>query len=149
MLTPMILPMLLASQPMFEDLDALDVRLAEASSRTAIALDRRLRLVRCPENAEIGAERPGQLFVRCISKGWNIRVATRNANAGPNALVPPLVQRGENVKVAIRGSDYTLHYQATAIEAGRMGDSVRIRFAASGIVLSGTVSGQGRVDLVD
>lgn len=149
MLAPIILPMLLASQPAFEDLDALDARLAAASDRTAVAVDRRIRIARCPEGAEIVPDKSGFLSVHCASKGWRLRVATHGAGAITGNIGPLLVQRGENVKVVIRGHEFTLNYQATALDTGRLGDAVRVRFVARGTMLSGTVSGQGRVDIID
>jgi flagella basal body P-ring formation protein FlgA len=73
-----------------------------------------------------------------------------NASAsGNDNASPPLIQRGESVQVAIRGDDFTLSYPATAMESGRKGDPVRVKFPSEGKVLVATVTGHGRVEILD
>jgi len=143
------LALLFASQAGFEDLDQLNLRLAEASGDRAVALDPRLRLKRCPEPATITSDPGGALTVHCPATGWRIRVAMASENPRRDVAAPLLVQRGSSVAVTIKGDDFSLGYQAVAVEAGRKGDSVRVKFAAAGPVLMATVAGPGRVEIVD
>ncbi len=152
MYAPILLPLLLAGQPLFEDLSALDQRLAEMSGNRAIPLDKRLRLARCPSPAQIESGPQGSLAIRCIPAGWQLRVALSGARetADPSERSSlPIVHRGETVHVAIVGNDFTLSYSGVATEAGRKGDPVRVRFPTSGNVLVATVSGPGKVMIED
>lgn len=144
-----MLPLLFASQSSFEDLDHLNQRLAVISGQRAIALDPRLRLQRCPEPATIAPDASGALTVHCPATGWRVRVALATENLTRDAAAPLLVQRGANVAVTIKGDEFTLSYQAVAVEAGRKGDTVRVKFAAGGPMLVATVAGPGRVEIRD
>lgn len=153
MYAPLLLPLLLAGQPLFEDLSALDQRLAALSDNRAVPLDKRLRLARCPLPPQIENGPQGSLAVRCIAAGWQLRVAisgARGAAADPaERSSVPLVHRGETVQVAIVGNDFTLNYSGVATEAGREGEPVRVRFPTSGKILVATVSGPGKVMIED
>lgn len=144
----LLLPLLLAGSPQLEDLNALDVQLAAASGNSARPLDKRLRLARCPAPVRIDPVQQGALVVRCPDAGWQVRVAV-NASPAANDAAPWLIQRGESVQVAIRGDDFTLSYPATAIEGGRKGDAMRVKFPSGGKVLVATVIGHGRVEILD
>lgn len=144
-----LLPLLLASQLPLEDLDALDARLSVASNGTAARLDRRLRLVRCAEPAAIEPLMQGGLELACPSRGWRLRVPIALANAASIDQQPTLVKRGESVQVAIVGSEFTLHYQAIVTEAGRMGDTIRVKFVGANGLMASTVSGHGKVRIID
>lgn len=144
-----LLPLLLASQLPLEDLDALDTRIAEASNDTASRLDRRLRLARCAEPAVIEPSLQNGLELTCASRGWRLRVPMASAQPGLTHPSPILVKRGESIQVAIEGEDFTLHYQGIATEAGRMGDTIRVKFAGANGLLASTVSGHGKVRIVD
>ncbi len=144
----LMLPLLLAAQTPFEDLAALDARLAQVSDGRALALDPRLRLARCPVPAAIDTDATGMLLASCPDAGWKLRILMRAA-APAAALGPVLIQRGESVAVTIHGDDFALSYQGTAIEPGRKGDAVRVKFVPGGKILVATVAGHGRVEIVD
>lgn len=145
-----LLPLLLAAQPALEDLDALDTRLAEASGGSTARLDRRLRLVRCPAPPTIRPAAQSGFEIACPARGWRLQVppSAERADAGGKAM-PMLVQRGEGVKVAITGEGFAVEYRAVAVDAGRMGDTVRVKFAGTHSPMAATVSGQGKVTMVD
>jgi len=149
MTATLLLPLLLASATQLEDLNALDAQLAAASGNSAKPLDKRLRLARCPAPIRIDPAQQGALVVRCPETGWQLRVAINGAPAADDRATPLLIQRGESVQVAIRGEDFTLSYPATAMEGGRKGDHVRVKFPSGGKVLVATVTGQGRVEILD
>ena len=144
-----ILPLLLATQPVLEDLDALDARLVEASEGSSAPLDRRLRLARCPVSPTIQSVAKSGLEIACPSLGWRLRVplVSRKSDAAPTQ--PVLVHRGESVQVAIIGDDFTVQYQAVATEAGRLGDIVRVKFVGSNRLMSATVAGNGKAQIID
>jgi flagellar basal body P-ring formation protein FlgA len=145
----LILATLLVVGPQLEDINVLDAQLAAASGNSAKPLDKRLRLARCPAPIRIDPAQQGALVVRCPEIGWQLRVATNTAATVNDAASPLLIQRGESVQVAIRGDDFTLSYPATAMEAGRKGDPVRVKFPSGGKVLVATVTGHGRVEILD
>lgn len=145
-----LLPLLLAAQPALEDLDALDARLAEISDGTTARIDRRLRLVRCPAPPTIQPSAQSGFEVTCPARGWRLQVPLSPNRADPAGKASPmLVLRGESVKVAITGEDFAVEYRAVAVDAGRMGDTVRVKFAGSRSPMAATVSGQGKVSMVD
>lgn len=145
----LLLPLLLAGSPQLEDLTALDAQLAAASGNSAKPLDKRLRLARCPAPIRIDPAQQGALVVRCPETGWQLRVAMNASETGNDSARPLLIQRGESVQVAIRGDDFTLSYPATAMDGGRKGDAVRVKFPSGGRVLVATVTGHGRVEILD
>lgn len=151
MTTALLLPLLLAGQPVFEDLAALDAQLAKASDHRALPVDRRLRLARCPAPITLGPGQHGTIIVRCSEIGWQLHVplAQQGSAGAADTVSPILIQRGESVQVAIKGDEFTLTYQAVATEAGRRGDPVRVKFSPSGKVLVATVSGKGKVEILD
>lgn len=146
----LLLPLLFVAQPALEDLDRLDARLAEASEGTAARLDRRLRLARCPAPPTIRPSAQSGLEVACPALGWRLQVPVlvSRADASGKAL-PMLVQRGESVKVSITGEDFAVEYRAVAVDAGRLGDTVRVKFSGTASPMAATVSGQGKVSMVD
>ncbi|MEQ1550727.1 flagella basal body P-ring formation protein FlgA [Sphingorhabdus sp.] len=144
-----LLPLLLASQQPLEDLDALDARISAASNGSAARLDRRLRLARCAEPPEIESSMQGGLELACPSRGWRFRVPIASPNTALIDQQPILVKRGESVQVAIVGNEFTLHYQAIATEAGRLGDTIRVKFTGANGLMASTVSGHGKVRIVD
>ena len=144
-----MLPLLLATQPVLEDLDALDARLAKASDGSVAPLDRRLRLMRCPVSPTIEPAAKSTLEIACPSRGWRLSVPLASGNSDAAPTQPVLVHRGESVQVAIIGDDFTVQYQAVATEAGRLGDIVRVKFVGSNRLMSATVAGNGKAQIID
>lgn len=145
-----LLPLLLAAPPALEDLAALDARLAVESGDTAAPLDRRLRLARCPAPPVIAPAARSGLEIACPALGWRLQVPvlTRgSAAAGQSAAV--IVQRGESVQVSISGEDFSVEYRAVAVDAGRLGDTVRVRFSGTASPMAATVSGPGKLSMID
>jgi flagella basal body P-ring formation protein FlgA len=144
-----MLPLLFAAQPVLEDLDALDARLAKVSEGSVAPLDRRLRLVRCPVSPTIQSAAKSGLEIACPSLGWRLRVPLGSGNSEAVSTHAVLVQRGESVQVAIIGDDFTVQYQAVATEAGRLGDIVRVKFVGSNRLIAATVAGNGKAQIID
>lgn len=145
------LPLLVAAQPALEDIPALDVRLSQASSGQSASVDPRLRLARCPQPPSIERVQQAGFEIACAQVGWRVRVPLAHGaqREMASAAQSVLVHRGESVQVVIAGESYSVNYQAVAVEAGRLGDAVRVRFAPGNTILVATVSGQGRVHIAD
>ena len=146
---PMLLTAALASNPAlaneFEDLTALDRRIAELAPATPI--DSRLKLRRCPEPAVLEPS-SGMVAVRCIPLGWRLRVAW----VGEAAAVPsvkPVIRRGQAVNVMIVGESYSVGYDGIAMDDGAVGSDIRVKFSAQGAFQTGTVIGPGKVRIDD
>lgn len=141
-----------AALPAIEDLDALDARIAVFLGGTpadagvrAQALDRRLRLVRCPEGAMFEAPAMGAVGVSCPSKGWRLRVPLTApfAAAAPQAEV--VIRKGDAVELAYGGAGFDILTTATAMEDGRAGGMVRVKTPTGAAVVTARVRGPGAV----
>lgn len=132
-----------------EDLQSLDVRVAKFAASmgaTAVPIDRRIRLMKCPQPAAIEPDTPGSLAVRCPDLGWRMRVSlNRPASARiSQANAPILIKRGDNVRVTISSATFAIDYTATATENGREGEMIGLRFGDKDTVIEGQVSGPGQ-----
>lgn len=147
-----------ASANDFEDFDRLDVRIAELAAATgekAGAIDRRIKLARCPEAPALERGGIGAIAVRCAALGWRLRVPTNVAVADPAArglaqiAETPVVRKGEAVNVMIAGDNFSVSYVATAMDDGAVGSSVRVKFSTQGAFLTAKVIAPGKVQMND
>ena len=91
-------------------------------------VDRRLRLAAC--GSALALEWYGRardtVLVRCPQQGgWRLFVpltAGASAQRGPD-----VVGRGEMVTITVRGSGFTLSRQGEALEAGAIGEWIRVK----------------------
>jgi flagella basal body P-ring formation protein FlgA len=147
-----------ASAQSFQDLQALDVRVA-ATLGAAIGepggatgpIDRRLRLTPCPEPVEVAEPAMGAVAVRCPARGWRIRVPlvdggsrSQSAEAAPQH-VEPIIRRGDQVTVVARTASFTVSTMGTADQNGAPGDRIRVRMDRRTAPLIGEVLPDGRV----
>jgi flagella basal body P-ring formation protein FlgA len=141
----------------WQAIDALTATVASALGRTAVPIDRRIKLARCPEPATVTAIDANTLAVRCAPLGWRLRVAmTAGADGALPVAAPfaraapsaPVVRRGDHVRVSIDTPNYSISYAAIAVEDGRVGDSIALRGSDRKSTLSATVTGPGaaRID---
>jgi flagellar basal body P-ring formation protein FlgA len=138
-----------------EDLDVLDARIAvflggtttEAGKR-AEPVDRRLRMVRCPEGALFEPAQMGAITAYCPSKGWRLRVPLIGGGgaAQPAEIV---VRRGDTVELAYAGQGFDVTTRATAIEDGRAGGVVRVKTPTGTGPVTARVRGPGAVAFDD
>lgn len=154
-------PIAAEAQPATEDwqaIDALTATVASALGRTAVPIDRRIRLARCPEPATVSAIDANTLAVRCVPLGWRLRVAmTGGAGAALPATAPfarpapsaPVVRRGDNVRVSIDTPSYSISYAAIAAEDGRVGETIALRGSDRKSTLSAIVTGPGAARIDD
>ncbi len=142
----------------FEDLDRLDLRVsefAELSGGKAQPIDRRIKLVSCPEAPVLESGVMGMVVVRCTSKGWRLRVPLLPTGAGSTYSVQaevnetPLVRKGEAVKVAVVGDAFSVSYEAIAMDNGALGKQVRVKFPTQTSFFTATVIAQGKVQMND
>lgn len=153
-------PVVSHSQQANEDwqtIDTLTAMVASAMGRTATPIDRRIKLARCPEQASVTAIDAQTLAVRCPSLGWRLRVpmsAPTGAAATPAgyarpAASAPVIRRGDNVRVTIDTTSFSVSYSAIAAQDGRVGDTIALRTGDARSMLSATVTGPGRARLSD
>jgi len=138
----------------WQAIDALTQAVAGAMGRTATPIDRRIKLARCPEQAQVTPVDAQTLAVRCPSLGWRLRVPlTGPAGAAPTAAgfaapaSAPVIRRGDNVRVTIETDSFEVAYSAIATQDGRVGDTIALRGNDSKSLLSATVTGPGRARL--
>lgn len=135
-----------------EDLDQLDSRVQHLTGAApgqpggAIApIDRRLRLVACPQPASIEWSGSDSLTIRCPAIGWRLRVGIASSSSGPQARAELLVHRGDTVEISVEGQDFDVTTTALSLDDGAKGQSVRLKLGVSGTQSSATVTGPGSV----
>lgn len=98
---------------------------ANSAGAAFIPVDRRLRLASCARSLALDWQgtRRDSVLVQCPGV-WKIYVRTAG-QAG--AAVVDAVKRGQPVSVSVRGTGFTVSQSAQALEAGAVGDWVRIR----------------------
>lgn len=129
----------------FEDLTALNGRLALLGA--AAPLDPRLKLPKCPTPPEINAIVPRALAVRCPSLGWRIFVPTEQTKRDTDPLSAPLIRRNDRVDITLREDGFNISGTGTALDAGSLGDTIRIQLGAKAPIMRARVTGAGSVDL--
>lgn len=136
-------PQCALAQSGFQDLDALDRQIAEATGGRAEPIDRRLKLQPCREMISISADGP-MPSVRCGMTGWRIalRVNGFTANNAPIAI-----RRGDEVTVTIEGNGFELTGSGIAMDDGREGGTVRVKTSTTGTPVSVRVTGPGTATL--
>lgn len=109
--------------------------------------DPRLRLAPCPTPLETAWHGRARTTVRVACpgpSGWRVFVALRGASGAPGssssaapggatgaARAAPLIDRGDPVTVTVRGRGFTVQQAGEAMEAGRAGEWIGIRLAAT------------------
>jgi flagella basal body P-ring formation protein FlgA len=98
-------------------------------------VDRRLRMAACPEPLALGwhGRRADMVRVECPAlAGWQLFVPVNavslavSAGASPRPSAPS-VARGQVVTIAVEGRGFTVTQQGEAMEAGAVGDWIRVR----------------------
>ncbi len=147
------------AQTHFQDLEVLEQAVVEALGAgigqpggPAAPLDRRLRLLACPEEPVMEGPALNAVTVRCQPLGWRIRVPlVRAAAASPVAVraerAEPVIRRGDQVEVVAATSSFTVSTSGVAEQDGAPGDRVRVRVERRSSPLIGEVLPDGRVML--
>ncbi|WP_407696392.1 flagella basal body P-ring formation protein FlgA [Sphingomicrobium astaxanthinifaciens] len=93
-------------------------------------IDRRLRLTSCPVPTEFswyGRDR-SSVLVRCPQPGsWRLFVPVSRTPASVESEAPA-IERGDHISVSIDGKGYTLTRKGQALESGKVGDWIKVRF---------------------
>ncbi|QPQ55341.1 flagella basal body P-ring formation protein FlgA [Allosphingosinicella flava] len=140
----------------FEDLDALDARVIAAlgagigeAGGPARPLDRRLKLAACPAPVTVDAPALGAATLRCEPLGWRIRVPVIVSAAASMGTVKadPIVRKGDQVEITVRGAAFTVSTLGVAEQDGAPGDRIRIRSERKAGPIIGEVTADGRVAL--
>jgi flagellar basal body P-ring formation protein FlgA len=126
----------------FEDLDLLDQRIG-AVAANADAIDKRLKLTRCPTDALIEPGTRGTVVVRCPALGWRLRVAVRAA-ATP-ASVEIAVRKGDLVDCVFHGPGFSVSVPMVALEDAGVGEPVRVKSPSSQTSVTAYVQARGLV----
>ncbi|HET6943145.1 MAG TPA: flagella basal body P-ring formation protein FlgA [Sphingomicrobium sp.] len=129
----------------YQDLDALDARIASTVHGTTVPIDRRIRLAQCPVEPEISPSSGGALAVRCPSLGWKLRVAVSSYGDPSGSLAEILVRRGDLVELVVRGAGYSASAPGTALDEGAAGKTVRVKIPTSPMPVSAVVVRAGVV----
>lgn len=133
---------LLAAAPM--DLSIIDRAVADFTGApqgqpggAKLPVDRRLRLDPCTGPLDLSwfGRDQRSVQVTCPQSGWKIYVAIDGAASTPargsaqtgGFAGGTIVNRGEGVTILARGSGFTLTRQGEALEAGAMGQWIKIR----------------------
>ena len=111
-------------------------------------VDRTLRLTRCPDPLALdwyGTTRD-TVLVRCpTAGGWRLFVPMAGGGGRPGTAV---VNRGDEVTIAVKGDGFVVSRQAAALEGGAVGDWIRVRpVGAKGDPLRVRVLDSGHVGL--
>ena len=125
----------------FQDHAAIDREVAQftgmplgAQGGARLPVDRRLKLSQCP--APLSLEWYGNanqtVLVRCpIAGGWRLFVPVEGGGT-MGAKAQPVVARGETVSIAIEGKGFSISRQGEALDAGAIGEWIRVRPAGAG-----------------
>lgn len=140
-----VVALVLAGASGFEDLTALDARLAPFGASQPI--DARLKLPKCDTPPAISEAGPRALSVRCPASGWRIFVPRLATKPIAETLSPPDIRRGDLVELAIIGAGYSITTPATALEDGRKGQRLRLKTDAKAPVIAAVVTGNGQARL--
>ena len=143
-----------AAQASTQDLGGIDQAVARFTGAATgqpggalLPVDRRLRLANCAQPLALewhgNAERT--VLVRCpAAGGWRLFVPVDGGQQ--SAKAQPVVARGEAVAIAIEGRGFTLSRQGEALEAGAVGEWIRVRpVGAKGDAVRARVIQPGRV----
>lgn len=137
-----------------EDLDFLDARIAvylggtpADAGKRAEPIDRRLRMVRCPEGALFDSPQLGAIAAYCPSKGWRLRVPLIGLTATTAQPAEVVIRRGDAVELAYIGHGFDITTGATAMEDGRAGGVVRVKTSTGTATVTTRVRGAGAVTI--
>lgn len=153
-----LLPGTALAQAMFADPAAIDAQVAAftgaAQGQPGGArgpVDRRLRMATCPQALALAwhGRRADMVRVECPAlAGWQIFVAINSSGAAQAAQSPARgagVERGQVLTIAVQGRGFTVTQQGEALEAGNVGDWIRVRPDGNREPVRARIDNPGRV----
>lgn len=140
----------------FHDLASIDREVAQFTGAAIgtdggarLPVDRRLKLANCPTPLAFEWYGNGNrtVLVRCpVAGGWRLFVPVSAGQAAAKA--GPVIARGEAVSIDVQGTGFTVSRQAEALEAGAVGEWIRVRpLGAKRDAISARVIQPGRVGI--
>lgn len=151
-------PAMALAVPAHEDVDAIDeltAIVAGSIGRTAMPIDRRIKLSRCPDAVSISIADKDSLAVRCPGNSWRLRVPLVAAGATTRFAAPlagaglPVIRRGDPVRLEIRTEAFAVSYAATAMDDAAAGQSFRVRTVDARVPVRAVAVARGRATLDD
>lgn len=147
-----------ASGP-FEDIEALDARVAEYTGVAAgnpggavAPVDRRLRLTKCPSEPSIEPAVHGILAVRCAALGWRLGVRLMplsSTNAADDAPLGPIViRKGDAIQLSYAGAGFSLSTEAIAMDSAPAGHPIRVQLPGQRTAISAIAVRNGFAKIV-
>jgi len=140
-----------------QSLDALDSELANFLNKNRnqiggakVAIDRRLKLQRCPAPIEFGKIQNRIATIRCPLLGWRITVPLNVNNSrivGPSSTAN-VVKRGEPVTLLVRKLGFSISRQMLADRSGKIGDVIPVRASRRSQPILAEIIGQGQVSTI-
>ncbi len=136
--------LLIAGTPAaFEDLELLDKRVLAVAAH-ADAIDKRLKLAKCPDDPIIAPPAGGSVIVRCPALGWRLRVPIR-ARVAAAQIGETVVRRGELVECLSGGPGFAVSTMMLALDDAAAGQPVRVKSPTSPIIVTATAQTRGVV----
>ena len=117
-------------------------------ARTAV--DRRVRLAQCrgPLALTWRNARRDMVLVECPDLGgWRMFVPVQKESSASQAPTKPQVKRGQAVTIAVRGNGFAVSQPGEAMEAGRVGDWIRVKPFRSKETLKAKIVDPGLVEV--
>jgi flagella basal body P-ring formation protein FlgA len=158
----LIVPAAAGAQAAFADPAAIDAEVAAFTGAgvgqpggARAPVDRRLRMAPCPQPLALSWHGRSADMVRVACPalaGWQVFVpvnaggavtTARAASAGPG--VERGVERGQALTIAVQGRGFTVTQQGEAMEAGRIGDWIRVRPEGTREPVRARIDNPGRV----
>jgi flagellar basal body P-ring formation protein FlgA len=144
-----------ATAQAFEDLPALDAQIvsllegdSEMKDAVAAPVDRRLKLVRCPQPVRIEPVQMGAIAVRCLPVGWRIRVPVLFKTAPDQFIEKKMVRRGDAVELIITGAGFEISTSAVALDDGILDQTIRVKTLTGKAPVIANVRNTGQVAIV-
>lgn len=114
-------------------------------------VDRRLRMAMCPQPLSLSwhGRRADMVRVECPAlSGWQIFVPVNSGGAAQAVQAPAHaagVARGQVLTIAVQGRGFTVTQQGEALEAGNVGDWIRVRPEGNREPVRARIDNPGRV----
>jgi flagellar basal body P-ring formation protein FlgA len=132
--------LLAATAVPFEDLALLDQKIQEYGK--AEAVDRRLKLTRCPEDPIITPAAGGAIIVRCPAIGWRLRVPLRAPDAADDSIVI-IIRKGDLIECITSGQGFAVSTQMIALDDASIGQSLRVKSLTSPTPMTAVAKARG------
>jgi flagellar basal body P-ring formation protein FlgA len=147
MITAVAFPAMASAQP-FQNHDAIDARVAASLVGTGLAawpIDRRIKLVACPQ--PLAAEPPvaSRVEIRCDQLGWRVYARIDGPPATVSYATPIVIKRGDPVTVDFVAPGFSVAARGIAESDARAGERVRVRVEQKSAPVIGEAMDMGSV----